>query len=261
MFESNNIMVLLAAILPAFLYSYIIFHFIPSGYIKSSRVKMYAVTGLLSPTLVFIFNFIFPHWMRGVEGDIVYMCAVIAFIQVGLVEELTKYITFWWVSSTRKNVDTDLPIATMYYCMMSATAFAVIENIHYLMAYGDSVLLIRGVTAIVLHMICGLVMGYFIVKSRTAKEIIVEKIGSGNTMGLNLNSSQLKRIAYIIFGVASATALHGIYDFNLFLPVNFYSEIYTGVILCFGLIVSYMMAREMVVMSKDLVKQSPSKYS
>ena len=53
-------------------------------------------------------------------------------VQIGILEESSKYTIFQWVSSERLSQKHDLPIATMYYSMMTSLGFATTENISYL---------------------------------------------------------------------------------------------------------------------------------
>lgn len=254
MFESNNIIAVLMAILPVFLYSYLVFHLIPRSYVSTRRLRMYLVTGMLSPAIVLLFIYIFPGWTTSLGFPSLSLMLLETFIQIGLLEETTKFITFKWVSSQRRNSEYDLPIATMYYCLMTSAAFAIVENIRYLISYGDGVLFIRGLTAILAHMVCGVIMGYFIAKSRKfSKVILTEKI-----QGLSLfdESAEMKakinRIKFILYGIFGAAAFHGIYDFNLSLLYNVYSNFTTFIIILAGLIIGHFMIKELIKESKEL---------
>lgn len=250
MLEENNIMAFLMAVLPVLMYSFMMYYVIPPTYVGNRRMRMYLVAGLLSPTVVYFFHFLFPYWDRPADGSISYTTAYSAFIQVALIEEFAKFITFFWVASQRRNEKHDLPIATAYYAMMSSAGFALIENIQYLMSFGNQVLFIRGITAIVIHMLCGLIMGYFIAKSRMIPT-------SGIVTG-QYDSSKLKSRLCIIGGILTAVIIHGAYDFNLMLPANLYPEMTMAITLIFGLVIGCFMVRELIVDSRRIRQNNMS---
>ena len=240
MLEENNILAFLMAILPVLIYSFMVYYVIPPTFIGNRRIRMYLVAGLLSPTLVYFFHFLFPYWSRPAPGSVVFSTAYDAIIQTSLVEEVAKLLTFFWVSSQRRNEKQDLPIATAYYAIMSASGFALIENVHYLMNFGDGVLFVRGITAIILHMVCGLIMGYFIAKSKmmpTSEEWRYNK---------KYDSKKLHQHLKIATGIILAIIVHGLYDLNLMLPDNTYSGMTLVIILSFGLTIGYFMVKELI---------------
>jgi RsiW-degrading membrane proteinase PrsW (M82 family) len=247
-FEENNILALLMAIFPVMIYSYLAYYLIPHTYIGNRRTRMYFVAGLLSPTIVYVFGFVFPYWYTPMIGEGIGQYAHQAYIQVALLEEVAKYITFWWVSSQRRNSKYDLPIATAYYAMMSAAGFAVIENIHYLIKFGNGVLFTRGITAIILHMVCGFFMGYFIAKSKTLS--VIKHINPNNQRETMANDFyKLRKWACAGFGILAAVLIHGTYDFNLFLPFNLYPGMTLAIIIVSGLSIGYFMAKELILLS------------
>jgi RsiW-degrading membrane proteinase PrsW (M82 family) len=96
---------------------------------------------------------------------------------VVLIEELTKFITYLWVTSHRKNSSHDYPIATLFYCMMSAAGFSIVENIYYLINWGEGVLFIRSITAIIMHLNCGIINHYFVNTSVSFIRIKISRNG------------------------------------------------------------------------------------
>jgi len=259
MLGPNNIFVFLMAIMPVFLYSYLVFYMIPSGLICKSRAKMYFVAGLISPSLVYLFSFLFPTWNIPIlTGSILITYVMQAFIQVAFLEEGTKYLTFLWVYKNRKSSVSDLPIATVYYSLMSSAAFALYENIFYLMNFGNSILFIRGITAVVMHMICGIIMGYFLSKINESKYCTIsEKTISGKFGEIsNIKIKEMfKNINNVFYAILFSSLFHGIYDYNLFLPNNNYAMLNTFVILIFGLAVGNFMLREVILKSIYLRKK------
>jgi len=244
----SNILELSMAILPVFLYSVLVYYMVPNKFLSQRRARRYLVTGMLSPTLVYVFNYILPKWsMQLTSGNPLLVFGFQSFIQIGLIEETAKFLTFWWVFSQRRSSIHDLPIATMYYCMMASGGFALIENISYLMNYGDGVLFARAISAILLHMICGMMMGYYIQKAFSVKNVLIEK--ESLFEGIKPDFHKWK---FILIGIIVATIFHGIYDMNLFLPFNVYSSVFLSIILFFGLFIVKFMIDEAIRKSVDI---------
>lgn len=258
MLENNNLLVFALAGLPVLLYSLLVYWILPKKYISKRRARTYFVAGLLSPTLVHFTHFIFPNWGGPVGCDIINILVFQAFVQVALLEESTKYITYFWVSLHRRNEKFDLPIATIYYSIMSASGFAIVENIYYLMNYGDKVLFIRGITAIVLHMICGLFMGYFIAKSKSVDSLWNQvKNQYQDTIKKYL---LIKKWFYIFVAIITASFLHGVYDLNLFFPFNLYSDFMVVVILAFALFIGFLMLSGATKESREIREKNKKLY-
>lgn len=248
MFEANNLVPLLLAIIPVILYCMLVYVFIPVKMICTRRARRYLIYGLLSPLLVLLFHFMFPGWvlMSYLSTTPFFTMAI---IQVALLEEVLKFLVFKYVDSNRKNQHTDLPIATMYYSMMVAAGFALTENIYYLMQYGSAVLLPRAVTAIVLHLLCGVVMGYFLARARIIKDPFINP-QSGFERLVN-DYSKLGKVIFAALGIFFATMLHGIYDYNLMLPFSdFHTDFTAYLIVVFGLIIGYFIIKDLIHLSR-----------
>ena len=236
------------AILPVFLYSFLVYYMVPERYLSQRRAKMYVVVGLISPTLVYVFNYIFPTWGTQImSNNPITVFGFQSFFQVALIEESAKFLTFWWLFSQRKNAIHDLPIAVMYYSMMSSAGFALLENITYLMNFGDQVLFARAITAILTHLVCGIMMGYYLQFAICFKKVLVEKYTVFEKTKIRLH-----KIKYTIMGIGMATIFHGIYDFNLFLPFNAYADIFVFIIIFLGLFIGKFMISDAVRLSKEL---------
>ena len=244
----SNILEILMAILPVFLYSVLVYYMVPSRFLSQRRARRYLVTGMLSPTLVYVFNYVLPKWsIQITSGNPLLVFGYQSFVQIGLIEETAKFLTFWWVLSQRRSSMHDLPIATMYYCMMASGGFALIENVSYLMNYGDGVLFSRAISAIILHMICGIIMGFYIQKAFSVKNVLIEK--KSLFEGVKPDFHKWK---FILVGICASTIFHGIYDMNLFLPFNVYSSSFLFVILFFGLFIGKFMIDEAIRKSVEI---------
>ena len=250
----NNVLSLLMAIVPVFLYSFLVYFIIPEGHVSQRRARRYLITGFTAPMLVYALHYMFPILHVQIDSlSPVKVFGCDAFLQTGLVEEICKFITFWWVFSQRRSAIHDLPIATIYYCMMASAGFALVENISYLMHYGNEVLFSRAISAIVLHMICGIVMGYYIQKG-FSKITMTEKYSLVEILKMKFHKWK-----HIITGIIMATTIHGVYDFNLSLPLNLYSDIFLYVILFFGLFIGKFMIYESIRISGELRSKNYNK--
>lgn len=261
MLVSSTIWVLILAIVPIILYSYLIYYLVPVNFISKHRARRYLITGLLSPSLISLFYFIFPYWDYPQSTNVILAFIIYAIVQIGILEESAKYATFWWVSKERKSEKYDLPIAVMFYAMMSSVGFAITENIYYLIKLQKGIINLqsvffdtskllanmawqRSMVAVVAHMICGVIMGYFLAK---AHEITY----NCQTYSLVKKINRYKTIAK---GIFFAALFHGIFDLNLMLPENPYQKIYVVIILAFGLIIGHFMIKELI--QESIIKRS-----
>jgi hypothetical protein len=124
--------------------------------------------------------------------------------------------------------------------MLTAAAFSIVENVQYAQRaihgeFGnisaESVLTTRAISSVVIHMVCGLFMGYYIARSKGA--------------------SRTKKIFFNILGISTATFMHGIYDMNWMKPgaendyytINgFPIHISSAIIIGFSLMIAFFMS-------------------
>ncbi len=229
MFSGINLIVFLMCIMPAILYSLIIYFHGPKDSIKKKPSITYLYTGLLSTTILSFVFLLFPNirsdmfniyigrsYINGVLVDM-YLKTIAtvmfyAFVQVALFEEMCKFIALKLndYSRGKRRKDLDSPYAIMFYCALVSGAFAIMESIDY--AYramrGEfgffvtpkEVLFIRTFTAVLMHMVSGVFMGYFIALAK----------------GQNLAT----KVVLNIFGITTASLAHGLYDYVLMKPTS-----------------------------------------
>jgi len=259
---TNNFIIVVFALIPIILYVYLIYFMIPKSFVSLDRGRRYLISGLMSPFLIFLVYFIFPNWGNNLNVNFFFDFLFFTIVQIGLLEELSKYTIFQWVSSERLSKKHDLPIATLYYSFMTALGFALTENISYLISLYQmnsidpmvthtslnismvKLALSRSLTAVIMHMICGVIMGYFINMSIEASRKI--KI---NTNVFKHNFTISNKI-YIVIGILLAAIYHGVYDLNLMLPDNNYKTLFTVLIILFGLSIGYFMIDKLIRESK-----------
>jgi hypothetical protein len=236
---------------------------IPKTYVSLDRGRRYLISGLMSPFLVFLAYFIFPNWGKPITDNFFIAYCFFTIIQIGFLEEFSKYTIFQWVSAERLSQKHDLPIATMYYSLMTSLGFALTENISYLISLYQSssidpsisqsqlnnsmleMALTRSLTAVVMHMICGIIIGYFISLSFEKQKENKLKTINENHHNLNL----FNRI-HIFYGISLAALFHGMYDLNLMLPDNNYKMLFCVLIMSFGLTIGYFMITNLIEKSK-----------
>lgn len=193
MLENNNILPFMLTFMPALVYTGIIF----LSFSKTISLKisfLYFLMGSLGVTAVSAFHWIFPEWKHPLVDDFVYTIWILAFLQVALLEESFKLLFFRFTEMYRRRLPNKLSV--MFYSMSVSAGFGVVENMLYAWRFGHQVLWPRATSTIVLHMIAGLMMGYFI------------------SLGM-LDKNKWKRWMYSGIGLASAVFIHGLYDFNI----------------------------------------------
>lgn len=247
MFITTNLKLLMMAIIPALTYGLIIY--ISSKYRSISLKKgaAYFALGAISVTFVTAFQFTLPLYQETAILPAIPILSLLlkCIIQIALLEEISKWISYKFIGSVRHSIDLqrDKPVGTMFYVCMVSAGFAVIENIHYVIAYSNEVdpsdlLLGRSVTAVIAHMISGLFMGYFIALSKQ------KPINDISLISLVLRKNEhLRKVLYTTIGITCAVLFHGFYDFLCSIDGNIYN------LLALGLLISYSMHRKLNAMS------------
>lgn len=234
MLENNNLIPFFFSFLPALFYALLIFMSAPFKSIRMKVAFFYFLMGILSAVMVDAVHYIFPNWRTALADEAVLGAWLYATVQVAMLEEGTKLFMFKIGDDYRKRL-LDAPVATMFYCMSVSMGFAVLENLSYLQLYGKDVLFIRAFTAIVMHMITGLMMGYMIAKGQMPGDTIVSSL-----------PARWKSVIFAGFGFVLAAFYHGIYDFNIYLeqfPGNPSYPLYCVIIP--GALIAYAMFRDL----------------
>ena len=262
MFEHNNILPFVCAVLPALIYGYAIFKHSPVNSIHLNKLWIYTIIGFLSITFINFFTFIFPNFQKFLFEDFLGSTTIdgkltmffrktsltflfFAFFQVAVLEEFSKWVSFKCGDLFRgRNSLKDHPYAIMFYTTMVGAGFAAFENTEYATKtlrgfFGDNisvfdVLFVRTFSSVLMHMVCGAIMGYYI--------------------ALGAKSERMYRIRYNLIGLFSAVVLHGSYDFTLLDTHMSYLVFYIGdlsfhwpstIIVITGLVITYFMATDL----------------
>ena len=119
----------------------------------------------------------------------------------------------------------------MGYAAAIGLGFGLIENLMYLQVYDNDthVLLIRSVTSLVCHMLCGLFMGFFIAMGHIKDSI---------------KPSKWTKYKYYMLSLLAAVSFHGIFDYLISLTQKNITGAY---VISGGLIIAYVMARKFFI--------------
>lgn len=276
MLFKTNFLFLFFTILPIFLYSFVVFLNTPYNSTDIWKGIKFIVLGMFSPMLVLTFHFLFPDWGDKLSlGDVFLEVFISAFIQVAMLEEVSKFIVFKFVNKTETENN---PMSILFYCMMTSAGFALLENFHYVQSIWSngqtflktfpniiteeevnrfiwSTIVLRAFTAVVAHMITGAMMGYFLAKA-SMKTKVEDK--SVLTVFLRRNVF-FKKIFYSIIAILVATIFHGLYDFNLMYSSatkdNVFSNMFLVIILAGGLFVTYLMGKKIASETEAILEQ------
>lgn len=220
MFSDSNFWLFLFSFLPGIIYSLIIYLSIPNS-VRLRTALNYVFFGLFSGLLTIGFNLLFPNWqnllfiehiMPGYFIPTTLTFFLLAFFQVALVEECSKWAAFRIGESNRQGKKHESPFSTIFYSMMIALGFAGMENIMYAFNHGPQVLLSRNLSAVIIHMTAGIFMGYYIAMGRRNIDLHHEKTPLNIFLKIK---PKWKVIIYNIKAILVACLIHGIYDWNL----------------------------------------------
>lgn len=214
--------IILFSLLPAVVYSFIIYLTVPYKTIKFNTALLYIVVGFLSVGLLRYFWLVYPDWHTLTEtlvgpthlNPFKYFHTYY-FIQVGFIEELVKLTIFLLFDRYRRRSLSakDHPMSTMFFVGMISLGFAVIENIQYgtMSASPMDTLWWRSITAVIGHMVFGLFMGYWISMGR-----IGTRLYDRSLFDIIINKrKRIRNVLYILVGLFTATILHGVYDLHI----------------------------------------------
>lgn len=241
----STLFYLLVAFIPVFLYVCIIWVTTPWKSINLATAFQYLFTGLISIGIILTYFKLFPDCQ-----DIIPMSSIstsflfFSFIQVALVEELCKLTAFSIGDSIRHDERLyDSPIATMFYAGISALGFAFLENVNYASTYGGGILISRSVVSMLVHFLCGMIVGYWVAASR-----LPSKINNRSIFEVMIHHRPaLKKFIYYTVGLSCAVALHGLFDFNIFSG----GDESTGYMIIFGgVVAAYLAAKDLIERTK-----------
>ena len=143
------------------------------------------------------------------------------------------------------------PFRYMFYFALVGLGFAVIENMTYVRMYGEEVLYIRTITSTIMHMIFGMIFGYWIGLSKIYKS----KFENRSVFGVITNKhKKLKVFIYTLIGFLSALTYHGMYNYNLVTSEES-SKIISMIIIVLGLLSCKLLANNLNTQWKNRMKK------
>ncbi|MDB4682536.1 PrsW family glutamic-type intramembrane protease [Crocinitomicaceae bacterium] len=152
-------------------------------------------------------------------------------VGIGLIEEYSKFIFVRYY--TYRKEDFNEPFDGIVYCVMVSMGFATVENILYVYEGGQAVAWARMFTAVPMHAIFAIIMGYY--------------------MGIQ---KFYNKKGYAFIGLLYASVLHGVYDFVIMNPEISAEIQWLGFLAC--IIFGIRVARKSIKLHQD---NSPFKVS
>lgn len=147
--------------------------------------------GMLSIVPAAIIELIFS--VLGInENQGFFITLIYAFLIVAVAEESCKF--FVLKRYVYKKTDFNEPFDGIVYAVMISMGFATLENILYVVQTGIGTAVLRMFTAVPLHAVCAIFMGYFVGRAKFS----ANKAGN------------------LFMGIFLAVVIHGLYDFFLF---------------------------------------------
>ena len=125
---------------------------------------------------------------------------MMAFLVVAVVEEGAKYLFLLW--RTWRDPNFNFRFDGIVYAVFLSLGFAAFENISYVMGYGLTIAVVRGLLAIPAHMGFAVFMGYFYARAKRCHD-------EGNARGRRRNLWAAFLVAVFLHGFYDACALLG----------------------------------------------------
>ncbi|MEM1323091.1 MAG: PrsW family glutamic-type intramembrane protease [Bacteroidota bacterium] len=214
-----NILLLLLAILPGLIISYLIYQ--QDRYDREPRLVLLICFGLgmLITVPAMQMQKLANHYGWD-TGENFWMLIVLSYIVVGFTEEIVKFISLYLYPYRHKAFDE--PLDGIVYSVMIGMGFATLENILYANHFGMQTILFRAFTAVPAHGAFAVIMGYY--------------------AGL-AKFDQKRRYQLLAIGVLLAIFLHGTYDFFILQEYYEWLMILATLTLCISLYFSIRMIR------------------
>jgi len=271
MLLGTYLLYVLGAILPAFLFLMLFFSIARPVEFNYKFLGRAFLISTFSTQLVLLMHIIFPHYNDVMFSEKVVHVFFLSFVQVAMTEEVAKYITFRFTIPSKKH--SIQPITIMLISMISAAAFATMENLLYLQSAinalessKNSFMMVsvniekgiwemlagRAAFAVLTHLFCGAAIGYFTSIGMTQNPNLT------NWFDKFVNKNRNRRVLlYSLYGIFIAVMIHGAYDFNIFIAKEGLSSVakmkqYMYIMSGIGLF----MIRNMILTLRDMTNQS-----
>lgn len=202
---------------------------------KKLLLKLF-IGGILAAILTLVIDILlsilFPRFLNSDSFTSSFELIIYAFLVIGLIEEISKWILLYLFSYNNKEFDQLYDM--IVYSVFIALGFALVENILYVYDGGIDVAIGRFFLAIPGHVSIAIFMGYY---------LSLAKLSTLN----NINNLKNR---YLILSIIVPIILHGIYDYCI-LASNFFLLI---IFFVFILILFYKANQKLIFMSKLKIK-------
>tara|TARA_R100001509_G_C4864299_1_gene214516 strand:- start:731 stop:1519 length:789 start_codon:yes stop_codon:yes gene_type:complete len=244
-----NLVGLLVLAFPPLLYAWIIYISSPYKSLSLKTSLSFVVGGLFSVVILDTLSFLTPYW------NYIYVCDPFwqQFWVTAPKEEISKFLMFLIMYKGLNDKSTKHPITCMFYMGMIGLGFALIENINYIARYGFEVLKYRTFGAVLVHMICGLLLGYWIGMSKIKKSKFKERTISSIYLS---SRPKLKSILYTIMGLLTAGCFHGLWNYNILIFTH-YSTPIAILMLMVGFLACKLLSRDLISQYQKSIKITP----
>ena len=246
-----NLIGFLIIILPPLLYAWIIYLSAPFKSLTIKNSISFVVGGIFSVVILTFISFFFPYWNFYYFLDPFWQ----SFWAVAPKEELAKFLMFLIIYKGMDDESQHHPITYMFYLGMLGLGFALVENIQYVARYGFKILIIRDFGAVFVHMIFGLLFGYWLGMSKIPKTKSSLKTISSSYLK---SRPKLKSFLYIIMGLITASIFHGLWNYHLSV-FGISSKPISIIILMIGFLACKLLSRDLINQYEKSIHYEPLK--
>jgi RsiW-degrading membrane proteinase PrsW (M82 family) len=187
-----QLLLIVSAIIPCLLICYYVYK---RDKYEKHPYRIYSfcfLTGMLSAYLAFHLSELVKDFIDKEASMMIFYMKI--FIGIAFCEEICKF--FFLRVFVFRSKEFNEPYDGIAYSVIIAMGFAVVENVIYVLHYqSEEVALLRMITAIPAHGTFGSIMGYYIGMAKFNKS---------------------KSFVFQNLSIASATLIHGLYDFFIF---------------------------------------------
>jgi RsiW-degrading membrane proteinase PrsW (M82 family) len=159
--------------------------------------------GIFSTFITLLISWPLNAYLILKEDDVIHEFYT-AFFKVALVEEFSKFFFVRFVLYKNKNFNE--PFDGIVYAVMVSMGFATLENVMYVFEYGFETGILRMFTAVPAHATFGVMMGYFLGKSKFM---------------------HTRTLYFALMALIVPTIFHGAYDYFWFIAEV--KDIWTGI--------------------------------
>ena len=244
-----NLVGLLVLILPPLLYAWIIYISSPYKSLSLKNSLSFVVGGVFSVVILDTLSFLTPYWNTLYILDPFWQ----QFWATAHKEEISKFLMFLIIYKGLNDKSIKHPITCMFYMGMIGLGFSLIENVNYISRYGFEVLKYRTFGAVLVHMICGLLLGYWIGVSKIKKSKFKERTISAIYLS---SRPRLKSILYASMGLLTACCFHGLWNYNIII-FSYYSTPIAILMLMVGFLACKLLSRDLIYQYQKSNKPTP----